>query len=151
MSSDILVWTTLPLTRNWKKSAAVILFLSILFLLVYYWIHSVVFVFIIMLMMIGSLSGFFFPTEYELNSKGVIVKSLFVKNEKPWSHFRSFYPDKNGILLSPFPRPSRLENFRGLYIRFENNRDQVIEYVKKRFTVERAEEQKKPAQIEQNE
>ena len=44
--------------------------------------------------------------------------------------FRSFYTDKNGVLLSPFIAPSRLENFRGLYITFDNNRDAVLDFVK---------------------
>jgi hypothetical protein len=49
---------------------------------------------------------------------------------KKWSQYRSCYPDKNGVLLSPFVRPSRLENFRGTYIRFWNNREEVVSFVK---------------------
>jgi hypothetical protein len=52
---------------------------------------------------------------------------------KDWSQFRSCYPDKNGILLSPFAHPSRLENFRGLYLMFEGNRDAVTACVKGRL------------------
>jgi hypothetical protein len=33
------------------------------------------------------------------------------------------------VLLSPFAEPSRLENFRGLYVMFEGNRDAVTKFV----------------------
>jgi len=61
------------------------------------------------------------------------VKFLFSQKEKDWTFYRSFYVDKNGVLLSPFERPSRLENFRGVYIRFHQNKDRVVEFVSSRI------------------
>ena len=59
-----------------------------------------------------------------------MVKSLFTRQEKGWKNYKSFYVDKNGILLSPFKKPSRLENFRGVYIRFHKNKEDVINFVR---------------------
>ena len=52
---------------------------------------------------------------------------------KLWSDFRSFYADRNGVLLSPFARPSRLENFRGVYVRFgRSNRDEIRDFIRRK-------------------
>jgi len=73
---------------------------------------------------------YFLPTRYKLTGDGIVVKSLFTKQEKGWENYKSFYVDKNGIFLSPFRKPSRLENFRGVYIRFHKNKEDVINFVK---------------------
>ena len=52
---------------------------------------------------------------------------------KPWSDFRSFYADRNGVLLSPFARPSRLENFRGVYVRFgDSKRHEILDFIQRK-------------------
>ena len=81
----------------------------------------------------GALSAFFFPTTYELTTEKVRVKYLFSVVEKELKNYRSYYPDKNGVLLSPFPRPSRLENFRGIFLRYHNNKAEVDAFVKRIF------------------
>jgi hypothetical protein len=77
----------------------------------------------------ASLAKFYLPTKYRLSDKRIMVKSTTQTVYKNWSQYRSFYPDRNGVLLSPFVRPSRLENFRGLYLIFENNKKDVIRFV----------------------
>ncbi len=76
-------------------------------------------------------SEFFFPVKYGLNKDFVWKKIGPVNVRKQWIQLRSFYPDKNGVLISPFPKPSRLETFRGIYIRFAGiDRETVLEAVK---------------------
>lgn len=81
----------------------------------------------------GSLSSFFFPTKYLITEETITIRSVFRKNSVSWDRFKRYYIDKNGIFLSPFTQPSRLENFRGVYIRFGDNRDYVINYVKNKM------------------
>ncbi|HEX7400986.1 MAG TPA: hypothetical protein VF369_02295, partial [candidate division Zixibacteria bacterium] len=83
--------------------------------------------------MLGSLSSFFLPTRYELDDNKVRIRYLLSMRERKWEMFRSYYVDKNGVLLSPYDKPSRLENFRGLYIRFNHNKDQVVDFVKSKI------------------
>ena len=80
-----------------------------------------------------SLAKFYFPTKYVMNADGLTVRTTTQKIKKPWSMYRSFYPDQSGVLLSPFVEPTRLENFRGLYILFNDNRDEVLEFLKDRI------------------
>jgi hypothetical protein len=135
MSDEIVLrWATHPVKKNTRISVIVILFLSVIWFLVYLTTLSLLLTILSVVIMLGSLSPFFLPTYYELDDKKVKVKFFFNTKEKEWNVFRSFYVDKNGILLSPFEKPSRLENFRGLYVRFNQNKDEVVDFVKSRVT-----------------
>ena len=81
----------------------------------------------------GSMSPFFFPTQYELTQDRVKVNFLAVKKNKAWSEFRSYYPDRSGVFISPFAKPSRIENYRGLYLRYEGNQEDVLSFVKSKI------------------
>jgi len=88
----------------------------------------------------ASLAKFYFPTGYRLSDKNIVVKTFTQTLNKSWSDYRRAWPDKNGVLLSPFPERSRLENFRGLYIMFSDNRDEVIQFVQERVGRDRTSE-----------
>ncbi|MEW5701330.1 MAG: hypothetical protein AB1792_03780 [Candidatus Zixiibacteriota bacterium] len=83
----------------------------------------------------GSLGSYFLPTDFVIFERGIQSRFLRVSRSIPWTQFRSFYRDRNGVLLSPFPRPSRLENFRGLYLRFDGRREDVMALVAAHITV----------------
>jgi len=112
-----------------RTSFLVMLCLLAVWASVYLTTFSITMTVISVVILLGALGPFFLPTDYELTSDKVRVRFLFSQREKDWSFYRSFYVDKNGILLSPFEQPSRLENFRGIYIRFGRNKDQVVKFV----------------------
>lgn len=130
---SILRWSSHPFKRKKLTSLLVVLCLLAVWISVYLTTFSVLMTAISFIILTGALSPFFLPTNYELTSDKIKVRFLFSQKEKEWSYYRSFYVDKNGVLLSPFEGPSRLENFRGIYIRFDQNRDQVVEFVSSRI------------------
>ena len=132
---SFLQWSSLPVKKNIWVSIGVILFLFAIWFSVYLTTSNPFLVALSVLIMLGSLSSFFLPTRYLLDDDKVRIKFFFTIREKKWGMFRSCYVDKNGILLSPFERPSRLENFRGLYIRFDRNKDQVVDFVKEKIKI----------------
>jgi hypothetical protein len=129
----VLKWSSHPVKKKATISALVILFLLVVWLVVYLTTSSPLLTGLSVIIMLGSLSSFFLPTRYELNQDQVTICYLMGKREREWSAFKSFYVDKNGVLLSPFPKPSRLENFRGIYVRFDRNKDQVVDFVKSKI------------------
>jgi len=130
MSDEVVLrWSIHPVKRSTKISILVILFLFVVWFLVYLTTFSLLLTILSLVIMLGSLSPFFLPTYYELDNKKIKVKFFFNTKEKQWSMFRSFYVDKKGVLLSPFEKPSRLENFRGLYVRFNQNKEEVVDFV----------------------
>ena len=78
-----------------------------------------------------SMGPFFLPTSYELDGEGIEITSLFViRHYRPWRDFRNFYVHDVGVHLSTFAKPSRLDAFRGSFIRFApGNRKQVIAFL----------------------
>ncbi len=77
-----------------------------------------------------SLCEFLFPVSYEVGPDGARVRTLLRNSKVSWGDVCTCYLDDTGIKLSPFDRQSRLEAFRGLYLRFGENREEVIQAVR---------------------
>jgi len=128
-----LTWVCHPAKKNMRVTILVSLFILVIMVVVYFATYSPFFTILAFVILFGSLASYYFPARYELTEDKIIVKTKMQTQIKTWSQYRTFYPDKNGVLLSPFARPSRLENFRGIYIRFWNNRDEVMAFVRERM------------------
>ncbi|MFH1687515.1 MAG: hypothetical protein ABIE70_08345 [bacterium] len=126
-----LQWTVHPVKRRPLVSLAVTVFVFLVAAVVYYAMDSRVFAVLAMVVMLMSLGKFYFPTHYALDEVGITIKTTTQTLTKEWKLYRSYYPDKSGVLLSPFPEPSRLENFRGVYVMIQDNREQVLAFVNK--------------------
>jgi hypothetical protein len=126
-----LTWRCHPAGRSIPRTIAVLAFHMLVAVFINWYTGSVGFAVVLTVIMFFSLSSFFFPAWYTLTEKGLRVKTLITTFDRPWSNYRSYWPDKNGVLLSPFPYRSRLENFRGLFVRFEDNGTDVINFVKR--------------------
>ena len=72
-----------------------------------------------MVLMLGSLSPFFLPTRYELDGAGVGIGHGLVRRRRAFSGIRRIEVDGERALLSPFPRPRRLDRFRALIVPLE--------------------------------
>ena len=130
-----LSWRCHPARRHPGRAAAVVVFHIFLCLLIAQYTASLPFALVLTAVLFFSLSAFFFPASYQVTEQGIKVKTVLTTFERPWNTYRSYWPDKNGVLLSPFPHRSRLENFRGLFVRFHDNGDEVLAFVK-RFVAE---------------
>lgn len=134
-------WIVHPAKRNMRTTVLVTIFLIVVVIVVYFAASSVWFGVLAFIFLFGSLASFYFPTRYRMTQKEIVIKTKAQTLVKKWSQYRTYHPDKNGVLLSPFVRKTRLENFRGTYIRFEGNRDEVVGFVKKCMDARTAESQ----------
>ena len=128
------IWKVHPLRENWTRSTLLLLFLLLLFSGIYWLFQSVFVTLLSVIFVTSSLYRYFVPFRYELYEGQLVVTAPFYRLMKPWSDFRSFYVDNNGVLLSPFAKPSRLENFRGVYVRFGANRSEVVDFIKSKIS-----------------
>lgn len=85
----------------------------------------------------GSLARYFWPTDYELDAEGAAVRFLGRLRRVAWGDVRRYFVAREGVQLSPFSRPSRLEGFRGTFLRFAGNRDEVVRFVEDRLVAHR--------------
>jgi hypothetical protein len=82
------------------------------------------------LMVLAPNSEFLLPVRYAVTEKGVSSKWGVNNNFLAWEDVRQVRWSEFGVKLSPLNRPSRLEAFRGVYLRFRGNKQDVEEAVK---------------------
>jgi len=131
---ELIEWTSHPVKRRPLVSVLATMFLTLVAAVVFFATDSLGFALLALVVLFASLARFYFPTTYRLSDRGITVKTVTQTLRKNWSLYRSFYVDKNGILLSTFTRPSRLENFRGLFLLFTDNREEVTAFVRARLS-----------------
>ncbi len=88
---------------------------------------------VLLLVMTATL---YLPIRYRLDEKGVTVFFLGAPNFRKWGHYRNFYQHDTGVHLTTMPTPSALDPFRGHYLRYSNNRDEVAAFIKAHVVVE---------------
>jgi hypothetical protein len=89
-----------------------------------------IFTFLVLLL---SLIKYFFRTSYILSQEYLIVRFLGKETKKQWSYYKNYQIDKKGIYLSPYRKDSLKWGFVGTFLRFNNNKDAVINSVKEKL------------------
>jgi len=111
-------WRVHLLLKNPNRSAAAILMLAIALVLIYLAFRSPWLTILGGIILVGSLSDWFFPIRYRLTTDAASYKNLVFRKRIAWDDVRSVYLSDFGMKLSPFAGRSRLEPFRALIIRF---------------------------------
>lgn len=83
-----------------------------------------------------SLRNFFMTTTVILDENGITLKEIFYTRKRPWAKCKSLHTDSHGVLVSPFSYTTRLENYRGIYLRFEGNKEQVMAFLEQKIKIE---------------
>ena len=123
-------WVFHPAKANWMVTSLVTLFLFLLLVIIYWLTESRLFTIIGTIVLLGSMRSFYFPTIFKLYDDRVEVTYTISSKSRQWKSFRSVYPERNGVHLSPFVRPSRMENFRGLFMQYGTaDQNKILEIV----------------------
>ena len=124
---DELKWRAHPFRdeapRSYAVAAALLALCAVMNLAFGGWLWT----FLAACLLFGSLARWFLPTEYRLDSDGVEVRFLGRRVRRAWSSFRNLYPHSVGLHLSPFDRPSGLDPFRGLFLRYGDGVGPAVE------------------------
>lgn len=130
-------WKVHPFVENWRRTFLLMLFLASILGVLFYSFRSIVILLLSASLLIGPLYKYFLPFIYLCDIEKLTISACCYKIEKSWKTFRSYYVDKNGVLLSPFPKPTRLENFRGIYVRFgKHSPEQIVKFIDDRLNPE---------------
>ena len=89
-------------------------------------------------LLIASISDFLFPLAFVLTDDGVAVRGLLHRRRMAWSQVRRVARDELGVKLSPLSRRSRLDAYRGIYVWFEGNSEDVMAFIAHHLTTEAA-------------
>lgn len=77
-----------------------------------------------------AIADFLLPMTFALTRSGAEMRGFFRHQRMEWKDVRACRVDADGVKLSPFAHRSRLEPYRGVYLRFDGNRERVMEWVK---------------------
>lgn len=124
-------WTSHPFIDYPLKTVFFVAVLIIIGIFIYYIFQAGFYVILYALFFFLTFIGYWFPTFYTANDKGIYIKRLFLKVEKEWKDYKKIYIDERGFFLSPFKEKNILMKTRGLYIICHvPQRKQILEFVK---------------------
>jgi hypothetical protein len=123
---DGLTWSVRPCARNPLLAGVVVAFVLVLSLAVQVLLHSPWWGALALLLLGLSVAPYYVGATYRLSEEGAAVVGLFGTHRRLWAEVRGCFPDAEGVLLSPLATPTRLAYTRGLYLRFADNRDEVL-------------------------
>ena len=127
-------WTVHPLRHEPPvKTALLVLIILGVPVLVALAFETPAFGFLAAVLLTASMSRYFAPTRYALLQEHVLIAHLGARRTTPWGLIRRHAVLPDGVFLSPFVRPHRLDPFRGCFLRYRDNRDEVIAYVEARL------------------
>ncbi|HUT32087.1 MAG TPA: hypothetical protein VNE39_01290 [Planctomycetota bacterium] len=137
VGAECLRWRSHPVVDDYPRS--LLLVAAVIALCVGVWVSfdSVGLAALTVAVLAGSLARYFVPTDYELDGSGASVRFLGHLRRVGWGDVRRFFVAPEGVQLSPFERPSRLESFRGTLLRFAGNRDEVVRFVEDQVAARR--------------
>lgn len=124
-------WTVHPMRERLGRTILFWVLVAFTIWAVYWNAGDWLFTAVAALFLLGSLSSFYLPTTYTIDADGVQMRRGIGSRRMEWSRVRSASPEPRGVFLSPFPLRSRLENFRGLWLPYRDNREEVLALVRR--------------------
>lgn len=131
MSGRNVVWRSHPLVDEFPRSALLPLAILAASCAVALAFKEAGYGLIAIAALAGSLARYLLPTSYELREDGAVLRFLGRSRLVPWGEVKRVEVGRDGVLLSPFARRSRLDSFRGTFLRFKGNRDEVVSFVRR--------------------
>ncbi len=124
-----LAWRSHPLVDDFPKSLLLVCVLAGVCVLVGMAFGGVGYGLLSAGMLGASLARYLLPTYFKLDADGVTVRLLGHAQHVRWSQIKRISVQRTGVFLSPFERRSRLDSFRGTFLRFADNGDEVRSFV----------------------
>ena len=81
---------------------------------------------VILLSLTAALADFLFPVTYRLTEQGAHADGLVSRLFVAWADVKRATHGAEGVFLSPLPRASRLDSFRGLRLRYAGDNAPLV-------------------------
>jgi len=131
-------WSLHLARRHPRKGAAALVLIVLASLVAGYAFGSAVLGALACVLLIASVSDFLFPLRFVLGEDRVEARGLLHRRRMAWSQVRRVVRDEFGVKLSPLARRSRLDAYRGIYVWFEGNSEDVMAFIADHVTAEAA-------------
>lgn len=124
-----LVWSVRPCDANRPLAVVVIVFVLVVSLGMQLVGGGPGWAVIALLLLGLSVAPYYARVTYKISPEEASAAGWFGTHRRKWAEIKGYFPDAEGVLLSPLPKPTRLAYTRGLYLRFAGNRDEVMHRV----------------------
>ena len=114
-------WTSHPLREEplAKSVLLVLIILSVAFI-VGMSFQSISFAFLSLALLTAAMSRYLFITRYVIDAHGFTISHIGMHRQYLWTNFRRVTIHPDGVFLSPFVKPHRLDTFHGQFLRSKN-------------------------------
>lgn len=127
-------WTSHPLRDEpMPKSVFLILIILSSSFIIGWSFQSYTFALVSCVLLSTAMSRYFLPTRYTLDENGFVITHLGFKKTYAWSQFHRADPHPDGIFLSPFTKPHRLDTFRGQFLKAGTQTPEVFHVIQQRL------------------
>lgn len=130
-SGPVLSWSVYLVRSDPGKLVIIAPILIASLVICYATFHSLFYMAVVLLLFAAALSDYLLPVRYEMTEEGASARTVFSTSRIRWEAVRKYYVDDSGIKLSPFENPTRLETYRGVYLRFGSRKDEVTNAVRR--------------------
>ncbi|MCD4655796.1 hypothetical protein K8T06_17890 [bacterium] len=130
ISNDDLRWTVHPAATHPVRSAVAVMIISMIAGALYQFTDGLLYIVIVVLVLLTTLSPFFIPARYLLTRDGISCRRMGRSKFMKWTEMRSRTVSDGAIYVSPYPARS-IRQGRGILILCPDNYDDVVEYIKK--------------------
>jgi hypothetical protein len=136
-----MTWKSHPIVDFFPKSILAVIAVVGLSLLFGFAFANAGFGIVAFVILFLSMLTYFCPVYYRIDESTLTVQFLILTHKRSLKEFRSYYHNSAGVNFSTFSSPSRLDSFRGNYVRFNSNRDEVLAFLKDVFPKEEKSEE----------
>lgn len=118
-----LSWVVHPLSQEpLLKSAALVAAIAGFSALAAVSLDGAVYGLVSLVVLTLSMARYFLPARYAVDEAGVAWR-LLTWRRRAWQDFARVEDRADGLLLSPFGQPTRMDAYRGVYLRFGPHAD----------------------------
>lgn len=111
-------WTSHPLyDEPPAKSALLIVIILVTSVIIGWSFQSNTFAFISLVLLTLAMSRYFLATHYTIDDQGISISFIGHSRQIPWTQFNRVDQHPDGIFVSPFHTPHRLDTFRGQFLK----------------------------------
>lgn len=131
--NTLLEWRVYPFEKELKRGIFGLIVIALFCLAVYYSFRDFFWVGLSILVLSFVVMPFYAPTTVTFTDKGVFSRNFINSKYKSWDSLARWEKGKKGVLLSPFNKRSFLDSYRGIFLAFDDNADEVMNIVKERL------------------
>jgi hypothetical protein len=125
----LMEWTVHLARRQPFKAAIVVLVIALTLAVGWLWVHPLI-AFLMGLFLLNAVGEFLFPLRFRVTREGVEVSSFLHDRKLRWEQIRRMEVHPDGIFLSPYPKPTQLDNLRGIWLRWDGEPEGLQRLVK---------------------